>query len=59
MKIGGVAHRTIWVEPDGWSVGIIDQTRLPHAFVTLTLRRAEDAARAISDMEVRAASAMP
>jgi methylthioribose-1-phosphate isomerase len=55
MKIGGVAHRTIWVEPDGWSVGIIDQTRLPHAFVTLTLRRAEDAARAISDMEVRGA----
>src|SRR6516164_10619116 len=55
MKIGGVAHRTIWVEPDGWSVGIIDQTRLPHAFVTLTLRSAEDAARAISDMEVRGA----
>jgi uncharacterized protein (TIGR00645 family) len=28
MKIGGIPHRTIWVEPDGWSVGIIDQTRL-------------------------------
>ena len=55
MKIGGVAYRTIWVEPDGWSVGIIDQTRLPHAFVTLTLKSAEDAARAIRDMEVRGA----
>src|SRR5690349_23974982 len=35
------------------SVGIIDQTRLPHAFVTLTLRDVGDAVRAIRDMEVR------
>jgi methylthioribose-1-phosphate isomerase len=55
MKVGGIAHRTIWVEPDGWSVGIIDQTRLPHAFATLTLRDVGDAARAIRDMEVRGA----
>ena len=55
MKIGGIPHRTIWVEPDGWSVGIIDQTRLPHAFETLTLRDVEDAARAIRDMQVRGA----
>jgi methylthioribose-1-phosphate isomerase len=55
MKIGGIAYRTIWVEPDGWSVGIIDQTRLPHAFVTLTLRDVGDAVRAIYDMEVRGA----
>jgi methylthioribose-1-phosphate isomerase len=55
MKIGGSPHRTIWVEPDGLSVGIIDQTRLPHAFVTLTLRDVADAARAIRDMEVRGA----
>ena len=55
MKIGGIPHRTIWVEPDGWSVGIIDQTRLPHAFVTLTLRDVADAARAIRDMQVRGA----
>src|SRR5690349_24586741 len=37
------------------SVGIIDQTRLPHAFVTLTLRDVGDAVRAIRDMEVRGA----
>ena len=55
MKIGGIPHRTIWVEPDGWSVGIIDQTRLPHAFETLTLRDVADAARAIRDMQVRGA----
>src|SRR5262249_17863182 len=53
MKIGGIAYRTIWLEPDGWSVGIIDQTRLPHAFVTLTLRDVGDAVRAIRDLEAR------
>ena len=31
-----VYYRTIWGNGDG-SVGIIDQTRLPHAFETLTL----------------------
>ena len=45
MKVEGVPHRTIWVEPDGWSVGIIDQTRLPHRFAKVTLRRPEEAAR--------------
>jgi len=55
MKVNGIAYRTIWVEPDGWSIGIIDQTKLPHAFETLTLRRVEDAARAIRDMQVRGA----
>jgi methylthioribose-1-phosphate isomerase len=55
MKIGGIPHRTIWLEPDGWSVGIIDQTRLPHAFETLTLRDVAGAAGAIRDMHVRGA----
>ena len=55
MKVEGVPHRTIWVEPDGWSVGIIDQTRLPHRFAKVTLRRPEEAARAIHDMLVRGA----
>ena len=35
------------------SVGIIDQTRLPHAFETLTLTTLADAARAIKTMQVR------
>jgi methylthioribose-1-phosphate isomerase len=55
MNIGGVHYRTIWVEADGWSVGIIDQTRLPHEFRTVALRRVEDAVRAIRDMLVRGA----
>jgi len=55
MKVEGVPYRTIWVEKDGWSVGIIDQTKLPHAFETLTLRRVEEAASAIRDMRVRGA----
>ena len=55
MKIDGKPYRTIWLNEDGWSVEIIDQTRLPHAFATVTLRRLADAARAISTMQVRGA----
>lgn len=55
MKIDGKHYRTIWVNADGWSVEVIDQTRLPHALATLTLRSVEDAARAILTMQVRGA----
>ena len=55
MKVGGKPYRTIWVEPDGWSIGVIDQTRLPFAFETVTLQTVDDVARAISDMLVRGA----
>ena len=55
MDVGGVPYRTIWVEDDGWSVGIIDQTKLPHAFESVRLRKVEDAAAAIRDMRVRGA----
>ncbi len=55
MKIKGKAFRTIWLAPDGWSVEIIDQTRLPHEFVVIPLQSAEDAARAILSMQVRGA----
>ena len=34
MNIDGRPWRTIWLEPDGCAVGVIDQTRLPHAFET-------------------------
>jgi len=47
--------RTIWLEPDGWSVGIIDQTALPHQFTTVRLSSVEDVARAIAIMQVRGA----
>ena len=55
MKIDGTHYRTIWVAEDGWSVEIIDQTRLPHEFATVRLETADDAARAITDMLVRGA----
>jgi len=55
MKINGKAYRTIWLAPDGWSVEIIDQTRLPHEFAVVALKSAEDAARAILTMQVRGA----
>ena len=55
MKIDGVPYRTIWLNDDGWSVGIIDQTRLPHRFATVDLRTLDDAAHAIRAMLVRGA----
>jgi methylthioribose-1-phosphate isomerase len=55
MNIDGKAYRTIWVNPDGWSVEIIDQTKLPFRLETLTLRTLDDAARAIASMQVRGA----
>lgn len=55
MKINGEAYRTIWLTGDGWSVEVIDQTRLPHEFVVVPLKSTEDAARAILTMQVRGA----
>ena len=55
MKIDGKPFRTIWLAGDGEGVEIIDQTRLPHDFVTVRLDTLADAARAISDMWVRGA----
>jgi methylthioribose-1-phosphate isomerase len=55
MKVDGRNTRTIWLEPDGWSVGIIDQTQLPHRFASARLASLDDAARAIASMQVRGA----
>ncbi len=55
VNIDGVPYRTIWVGDDGWSVRIIDQTRLPHELEIVTLRSPDDAARAIRTMQVRGA----
>jgi methylthioribose-1-phosphate isomerase len=55
MKVRGKHTRTIWVEPDGATVGIIDQTRLPHRYETTTLATLEQAAQAIRTMQVRGA----
>ena len=54
MKINGEHYRSVWpIGEDAF--GIIDQTRLPHEFVTLTLRSADDAAHAIKSMQTRGA----
>lgn len=55
MKIDGRHYRTIWVGEDGWSVQIIDQTKLPFSFETARLTTLEDAAHAIRTMQVRGA----
>ena len=57
MKIKGKHYRSIWpIGEDAF--GIIDQTRLPHEFVTLTLRSAGDAAHAIRSMQTRGAPSL-
>ena len=55
MNVNGKPFRSIWLAEDGWSVEIIDQTRLPHEFVTVRLTGLEDAADAIRNMQVRGA----
>jgi methylthioribose-1-phosphate isomerase len=55
MKVDGQDTRTIWLESDGETVGIIDQTLLPHRYATARLASVEDAARAIATMQVRGA----
>src|ERR1700688_227221 len=55
MKVSGTPMRTIWLEPDGAAVGIIDQTRLPHELVTARLVSLDEAAHAIRAMLVRGA----
>lgn len=55
MQVGGKPYRTIWVDDDGWSVRIIDQTLLPHRFEIVRLTSTAEAAEAISVMRVRGA----
>lgn len=55
MNVNGQPHRTIWLADDGWAVEIIDQTKLPHEFVTVRMESLDDAAVAIADMLVRGA----
>ena len=38
MNINGKAYRTIWVAADGWSVEIIDQTKLPHELAIASVK---------------------
>ena len=55
MDIDGTHYRTIWLEDDGWSLRIIDQTLLPHDFSTARLTTLEETCVAIETMQVRGA----
>jgi methylthioribose-1-phosphate isomerase len=59
LKIDGTPYRSVWLEPsDGWSVRIIDQTKLPWALEFLRLVDVQSAAHAIRSMQVRGAPAI-
>lgn len=55
MNVDGKHYRSIWLNEDGWSVDIIDQTRLPHEFEIVQMTGLEHAAHAIEVMQVRGA----
>ena len=55
MNVDGRPYRSIRLADDGETVEIIDQTRLPHAFVIARLKTCADAAHAINAMHVRGA----
>jgi len=55
VKVDGRSYRTIWLNEDGFSVDVIDQRWLPHAFKVATLSSVDEAATAIREMWVRGA----
>ena len=56
MNIAGTHYRSVWVDPgDGWSVHILDQTRLPWQVEILRLTEEAQAAHAIRSMQTRGA----
>jgi methylthioribose-1-phosphate isomerase len=56
LKIDGTPFRSVWIdEHDGWSVRIIDQTKLPWSLDILRLTQLREVAHAIRSMQVRGA----
>ena len=55
MRIDGVPYRSVWIDDDGSSVRILDQTKLPWALEELRLTTVADAAHAIRAMQTRGA----
>ena len=56
MKIDGIPHRSVWVDADdGWSVHILDQTKLPWSLEIVRLTTRDEAAHAIRAMQARGA----
>jgi methylthioribose-1-phosphate isomerase len=54
-RLDRLIQGAIWVEPDGATVAVIDQTQLPHRFAVARLTSLEDVARAIETMQMRGA----
>ena len=55
MKVDGKETRPIWLADDLKTVRIIDQRFLPHKFLVVDLKKADDAVTAIQKMYVRGA----
>jgi methylthioribose-1-phosphate isomerase len=56
MKIDGIAYRSVWLDADdGWSVHILDQTKLPWSLEVVRLTSRDEAAGAIKSMQTRGA----
>jgi methylthioribose-1-phosphate isomerase len=55
LKVRGKPYRTLWLAEDGWSVELIDQTRLPAEFQVVRLTTLAQAASAIRTMQLRGA----
>jgi methylthioribose-1-phosphate isomerase len=55
MNVNGTAYRSIWEQPDGRAIQVIDQTHLPRRFVVATLSTLDAVAHAIIQMQVRGA----
>jgi methylthioribose-1-phosphate isomerase len=55
MKVDGKDLRPVFLKPDGDTVRVIDQRKLPHELTFLDLKTVDDAIAAIKDMVVRGA----
>ena len=55
MRIEGKEYQTIWFDKNSQSVKIIDQSKLPHAFIIKDIKTVKDIINAIKIMEVRGA----
>ncbi len=55
MWVDDEHYRSLWVADDSWTVEIIDQTRLPHEFMIVSMETLEHAIHAIKTMQVRGA----
>ncbi|GAC1342836.1 MAG: S-methyl-5-thioribose-1-phosphate isomerase [Acetobacteraceae bacterium] len=56
MKIDGTSYRTVWVDhSDGWSIRVIDQTKLPWSLEFVRIADLRQAAHAIRSMQIRGA----